>query len=148
MILSADVTITRPPADVFAYLADSSNWASIDETLISIEPSGPLDLGSSGWSRSQRTGLKVRTEWEITAFDPSRRFEVLITGPGYTMRETVIFDGIPAGTRVGITDELHSTSFAGRLFVAFAKRPVKTSLDARKLRLKELVEARAKSESG
>ena len=140
MILSADVTIARPPDDVFAYLADSSNWTSIDETLMSIEPSEPLDLGSSGWSRSQRTGLKVRTEWEITAFEPTRRFEVLITGPGYTMRETMVFDAISAGTRAGITDELRPTSFTGRLLVALAKRPVKTSLHARKLRLKELVE--------
>jgi hypothetical protein len=140
MIVSAEVAIAGPPDDVFAYLADSSNWASIDETLMSIEPSGPLDPGSSGWSRSQRTGLKVRTEWEITAFEPARRFEVLITGPGYTMRETIVFDVISTGTRAGITDELHSTSLTGRLLVALAKRPIKTSLHARKLRLKELVE--------
>lgn len=138
---TGEILIERPPAVVFAYLADVSNWTAIDESVVSVEPVAPLHAGATGTAVSQRPGLKVSATWEITAMKPGETLETLYRGPGYAIRETVRLGAAADGTNVHITDTLEPTSLFGRFLVGVSGRTVSRSLETRSRRLKELVES-------
>lgn len=96
--------------------------------------------GSSGSLSHRRSGTE-KTQWEVTAFQAPANFEVLITGLGYTLRETVTVDATDGGVRMSITDVLLPTSLVGRLIVALSGGIVHRDLKARSARLKAQLEA-------
>ena len=143
MIIEGRIDIARSPDDVFDYLADMGNWKAIDKALLKVSPDGPVGLGSSGTMIHNRPGVKVKTSWEITAFERAERFEMLITGFGYTLRETVTLTEVPSGTRVDTTDLILPTLLVGRVLVAVSGRTIRRDLEVRNQRFKTLLETDA-----
>jgi hypothetical protein len=87
-------------------------------------------------------GLKVTTAWKNTALMPGVRIEMLDTGFGYELHESVVLSGDPVGTRVTVVDTLRPTSLIGRVMVASSRRIIQRDLDARLASLKSLLESR------
>ena len=145
MIIEGRIDIARSPDDVFDYLADMGNWKAIDKALLKVSPDGAVGLGSSGTMTHKRPGVKVKTSWEVTAFERAGRFEILVTGFGYALRETVTLTEIPSGARVDITDLTLPTSIVGRVMVAVSGRTIRRELEVRNQRLKTLLETDARS---
>jgi uncharacterized protein YndB with AHSA1/START domain len=143
MRIDGEVRIARPPEAVFDLLADVDRWGEIDEALLRSSISGRVELGTRGKLTHRRPGTKVTTEFEVTAFDPPKRFEVTITGVGYQLRETVLLELSDGGTHVSVTDTLEPTSIVGRVLVAISVRTVRRDLEARRARLKAVLEAAA-----
>ena len=66
--------VARNPQEVFAFPADTSNRARMDPALVSLTPSGPVVLGSSGTATHRRAGgLRATTSWQATALVPGVR---------------------------------------------------------------------------
>ena len=143
MIIEGEVRIGRAPQAVFDFLADTDRWARIDQALVRSSVSGRVDLGTRGKLTHHRPGTKVTTEFEVTAFEPSKWFEVTITGVGYELRETVRLEAIDEGTLVRVRDVLEPTSLVGRVLVAISGRTVRRDLAARRASLKAVLESDA-----
>jgi uncharacterized membrane protein len=135
------ITIKRPVADVFSYVANGMNapkWRPgvLDIELVSGDGVGAVYRQGVGGPM----GRRIAADYEITAFEPNRRLEFkAIAGPvrptgGYTFEET------PDGTAVTFwLDER-----LGGLKGLFLGRQVQQTMDAemRALdRLKEQLEA-------
>jgi carbon monoxide dehydrogenase subunit G len=74
------VEIARPPEDVFSYLTDVSNLPEWQSSASSAEADEPLREGSRIRERRRFMGRDVKTELEVTAYEPPRRFDVKSRG--------------------------------------------------------------------
>lgn len=148
LIVEGGIGIARPPQDVFDVLADPTTWATLDTALVDVEPRAPVAPGMKGTVRRRvGPGMTVKSAWEITDYAPGVRFENLITGSGYELRETVVLAAEPDGTRVSVVDALIPTSLVGRVMVAASGGFIRRDLTARLANLKSLLEAEAGSEA-
>jgi uncharacterized protein YndB with AHSA1/START domain len=131
------VTIRRPVADVFAYVADGANapnWRPgvLDISLVSGEGVGAVyRQGVRGPG-----GRRIAADYEVTAYEPNARLEFkAIAGPvrptgGYTFEET------PDGTAVTFWLE----ESLGGLKGLFLGRQVQQTMDAEMAALDRLKE--------
>jgi hypothetical protein len=109
---------------------------------VEVVPRKRVALGSTGTVRRRvGAGLTVKTALEITAFVPGARFENLIAGFGYELRETVVLAADAIGAQVAVVDTLVPTSLVGRAMVAVSRRIIERDLHARCAKLKSLLEA-------
>lgn len=70
------VDIAREPADVFAYLTDVSKLREWQSTASDAEVDGSVRQGARIRERRQFLGRDVRTELEVTTYEPPGRFDV------------------------------------------------------------------------
>jgi uncharacterized protein YndB with AHSA1/START domain len=101
------VTIDRPQATVFAYLADLENlprWNYAIQETRKIT-SGPVKVGSR--YRQTRT-VPVRSEesLEVTEYDPDRRLTVAGTLGAFPAQVTYVLDPVGSATRLTNTVDL------------------------------------------
>lgn len=146
LIVEGRIEIARTPQEVFDVLADPTTWSSHDAALLDVTPSDPLVPGASGTMRRRVAGLTVKTAWENTEFVPGARLENLMKGFGYELRETVVLEAAPIGTRMTVVDTLTPTSLVGRAFVAMSRRFIERDLHARFAKLKVLLETPSATE--
>jgi uncharacterized protein YndB with AHSA1/START domain len=139
---SFDVTvdIARPPADVFAYLTDVSKLPDWQATASDTEVDGAVRQGARIRERRHFLGRDVRTELEVTAYEPPRRFDVRSrSGPvSFAIRHTL--SPAPEGTRLRAEVDVQ----LGRLMRLAAQGPLKVAereFRSDFTRLKELLEA-------
>jgi len=138
--LRTDVDIERPPAAVFALLADTRWFRALDSALVEVEPEGPLAHGLTGRFLHRRAGLPARTTWQVLTLEAPSRLVVEVRGMGYAMTEALDLEGNALGTRARFRERVWPTSFAGRVLVALSGGIMRRDLRARSARLKALVE--------
>jgi Polyketide cyclase / dehydrase and lipid transport len=138
--LTFELEVSRPPADVFAFLTNAESFRAVDPALVDHGPPGPLTAGSEGWFRHRRGGMTARTTYRVTAFDVPCRLEVAITGMGYGMTESAELVPTPTGTRARFVDRVWPTTLPGRLLVALSGGIMRRDLRARAARLKGMLE--------
>lgn len=141
--LSYELDLGRPPADVFALLADGESFRAVDPALVDYGPPGSLHAGSTGWFKHRRGGMTARTTFRVSEFDAPARLEVAITGMGYQMTESATLEATPSGTRARFVDRVWPTTLPGRLLVALSGGIMRRDLRARSARLKALLEREA-----
>lgn len=134
------VDVARPPADVFAYLTDVSKLPDWQATASETEVDGAVRQGARIRERRHFLGRDVRTELEVTAYEPPHRFDVRSRGGPveFAIRHTLTASG--AGTRLRADVEVT----LGRVLRLAAQGPLK--LAEREFRgdfarLKDLLEA-------
>jgi hypothetical protein len=139
--VARELEIARPPADVFAFLVEMSNWSKLDKTVVHLEPLTALAVGSNGTVTNKRAGgLRATTRWEITELVPGQRFTNRIVGAGYELCETVDLTATTTGTNLSVTDRLTSTGPLGWLMVPLSGGVIRRDLERRSARLKALLE--------
>jgi carbon monoxide dehydrogenase subunit G len=96
------VEIARTPAEVFAYLTDVSKLREWQGTATDAEVDGAVRVGAHIRERRRFLGRDVRTELEVTAYEPPRQFDVQSRGGpvSYTIRHTL--DPAGEGTRLHV----------------------------------------------
>jgi uncharacterized protein YndB with AHSA1/START domain len=80
------VTINRPVADVFAYVADGENSKAWRPGVVDIARAGGSTSGGVGTRYLQGVkgpmGRRISADYEITVFEPDQRLEFqTVTGP-------------------------------------------------------------------
>ena len=131
----ATVTIDRPVAEVFAFLADGENDKKFSSRIVEIAKTtdGPTGVGTIYASTAKDGGVKAKHEFELTEFEPnskirwkelSRSTPVVVPAGGY--------DFTPAeggGTELAFFNELEARNFFGRLIVGMALRSARKGAD-------------------
>jgi uncharacterized membrane protein len=142
----ADVstTINRPVEDVFAVLSNPENspkWSSswVESKITSV---GPIGVGTTSRSATKLFGRRIESEFEVTEFEPNRKFAARSKSGPFPSQLWVTFERIEGGTRLNLTIEAEPGCFfklAEPLMVRMAKRQFQSDLDT----LKDLMEANA-----
>ena len=104
---SSDVTIERPPSEVFAALLDPARYAEwTPMTDMSFEGSAPPHVGQRGRFRLASGPIKGFLDIEVVELEPGRRLVFRITHPSldWLSVTTLVPDG--NGTRVTYAGEM------------------------------------------
>lgn len=102
IVLDDIVEIARPPADVFAELADVSNDPVWQDGLVEARftSEGPVGVESTGVHVAKPFGRRVEVGWQLTAFEPDHEMAwTFISGP-FTGGEGYRIDPTVTGARV------------------------------------------------
>ncbi len=138
-----EVTVSRPRAEVFVYLADPRNlpeWqSSVLETRMEAE--GPVAVGSR-WTEVRRVlGRGMEAGVEVTEYEPDRRFSVRsVAGPvRFNVEHTL--EEADGGTRIRIVGRGEQSGFVAKLGDRLVARQAKQAFQSDFARLKDRVEA-------
>ena len=131
--------IARRPDEVFAYLTDVDRLPEWQSTAVEAEADGPVELGSRIRERRTFMGRDVKSELEVTAYEPPRRFDVRgRAGPvGFAIAHAL--EPSPTGTHLGVKVDVRLGAMmriAAAGLLKLAEREFRSDLD----RLKELLE--------
>ena len=141
--LRSVVEVSRPPTEVFGFLADTRGFKALDAALVEVEPQGPLAEGGTGRFLHRRGGFPARTTWRVLHLEPPRRLSVEIRGIGYAMTETIELEATTTGTRATLLERVWPTSLGGRILVALSGGVMRRDLRARAALVRTVLEAEA-----
>ena len=140
---SAEVTIDRPPAEVFAFIGDARNRPQWDQGVDSEELTSAEPIGAGSTVRTKMTsmGRELEWNWKITEHEPPSRQRVESTDGPFPM--SLAWDLAPEGSgtraRFAITGR---PGGAMRLMQPLIARNTQRSLDDAFPRLKQILESR------
>ena len=63
------IEVARSPEDVFDFLTDTASFPIVDQALVAYEPSGSMRVGLRGSFTHRRSGLTVRSTWEVVELE-------------------------------------------------------------------------------
>lgn len=110
-----EIVIDRPPAEVFAYLADLRNLPKWQSTLLEIRPEG--DGGTSAGTRFTEVrkvaGRRFESTAEVAVHEPEREFTLrVVSGPfPATVRHLLAPSG--DGTRLTVEFDVQAKGLLG-----------------------------------
>jgi carbon monoxide dehydrogenase subunit G len=134
------VTIRRPTAEVFAFLADFENIPKWNYAIVETQKvsEGPVGVGTI--YRQVRSVPSHREErFEVTAYNSPRQLEIHGQLGPFPARLSYALDAIPEGTRVTNAVELELRG-PSRLVGRVAVPRVRDAVAANLRKLKELLE--------
>jgi uncharacterized protein YndB with AHSA1/START domain len=112
--IEADVTIDRPPADVFAVVTDVAHqpdWSWGVDRVVDLSDN-PVRLGSTWTQFSRILGRRIEVHAKVTDLRPDQRFEFTVDKP--TRIEMLwCLEPTPTGTHVSVTAEGNPGLFYG-----------------------------------
>lgn len=79
---TSQAEIDAPASEVWAVLADVAQWPSWTPTMTSVEPDGPLAVGSK--AKVKQPGQRIAT-YVVTALAAGRAFTWQATSPGVVL---------------------------------------------------------------
>lgn len=136
------VTIARPPADVFAYLADVSKLPEWQSSASEASVEGEMRLGAHIHEVRSLLGRRAESTLEVTEYEPPRKFSLrVIAGPlPFEVRHTLTDEN--GGTRLDWAAEADTSKFP-RIAVRMVAGAVEAQFKADLERLKTVLEGRA-----
>ena len=139
MRVEHSVVIARPPATVFAFVADPSNLPVWQPEVSSVRCDGPLAEGSTFSEARTFMGKHFETTLAVDELEPDRVFALrVVEGPvPISIRHTFTPEG--GGTRVTISGE-GDASRLPRFASALVERHVRKRLESDLARLKQVLE--------
>lgn len=140
---TSDVTIDRPPSEVFAALLDpvlAGEWTPMVD--MSFEDDGPPRIGQRGRFRLAEGPIKGLLDMEIVEFEPDRRVAYRVTHPSLLWRAVTSLRPEGSGTRVTYAGEMSLRGWR-RILEPIMGGEVRKGEAGEILKLKALLEARA-----
>jgi carbon monoxide dehydrogenase subunit G len=127
------VVIGRPPEEVFAFVCEPENDHLWSSTAVerSVEPAGPVQVGSRIRAIDRFLGRRVESTFEVTEHDPPRRSAIRIEGP-LAATGTYVLESAGDGTRFRWT--MDAERGLGGLFLGRLTDPLVTLIFRRRLR--------------
>jgi carbon monoxide dehydrogenase subunit G len=129
-VLREQITTALALDRAFAFVADFANAERWDPGVATSERSG---TGPTGVGARYRLGVRVRgkvapMDYEITAYEPSRRVVLTGTGSGVEAVDDIRFEATETGTRIDYVADIRLTGlmrlaapFAGGTFAKIAR---------------------------
>ncbi len=140
--VETSVVINKPPEEVFAYVADFSNFPNwqkgLDQIILTSE--GPTGVGST-WRETRKVmGRRMETTAEITEWEENSRTAMRSTSGPMDFRMTLNYSAVDGGTRVSVVAEAKMGPFS-LLFQPIFSRMLKGQLVGDFRNLKEVLES-------
>ncbi len=101
--VAAEIQVNKPVAETFKMMADTSNWHKFEAELVDVKPKGPVSKGVKGTETRKMGGKNVEATWEITEFEPNKKFTMVWAGKGMSGSVTNTYAEMSGGTRFGFT---------------------------------------------
>jgi carbon monoxide dehydrogenase subunit G len=142
--LSQEITIARPPEEVFAFLSDPSNLPAWQGSVSRVIPPAEIAVGSRFTEERSQLGRTFRSTLEISELEPDRLFTItVVEGPVPGMiRHEVDPDGEGARLQLDATAELNRLP---RLVRSLVSKRVEAEIAGDLKRLKTLLERRKRT---
>lgn len=135
------VTIRRPIAAVFAFLADFENIPTWNYAIVETKKTSPGPVGVGTTYRQLRSIPSTSEEgFQVTVFEPISRLEVHGDIGPFTATISYLLAPTDDGTRLTNVVDLESASGALRLAAPLAASRVKAAVAANLDMLKQLLE--------
>ncbi len=144
IMIEANITIQRPPGEVFDFIANFENnplWQSGMVSATFTSP-GPLAVGSTYDQVARFMGRQVVSSFQVTALEPGRKVKASSTGGSFPITFTRIVEPAGAGCRVTAIVEGDASGFF-RLFQPLLDGMVRRSVEGDYRRLKQLLEGQS-----
>jgi Polyketide cyclase / dehydrase and lipid transport len=143
------LTIQRPVADVFAFLADFENIPTWNYAIVETRKTSPGPVGVGTTYRQLRSIPDRREEgFEVTVFEPTTRLEVHGEIGPFTATIRYLLAPVGDGTQLINVVDLESASGVVRLLAPLATSRVKAAVAANLNTLKKTLEASGQSVPG
>ncbi len=138
-----EVRISRPRADVFAYLTDPERIPDWQGTVVEVarETDGPLEVGARWRETRVFMGRRIEQTVETTIWEPDEEFAVAVVDGPVPLRVRHLLSDDGDATLVRVTGEAEPSGmfrFGARLIVPAVER----QFDQDFARLREVVEAK------
>jgi carbon monoxide dehydrogenase subunit G len=119
-VVNKTVHISRPPEEVFDYLAAFETTAEWDPGIVEATRTseGPIGVGSKFDLVSDFLGRKIPVSYEITEYERPSRFVIVGSNPRFTGIDEIRVSADGDGTRVDYTADFRMQGFA-KLFEPF-----------------------------
>jgi uncharacterized membrane protein len=142
--ITGSIEISRPPQDVFDYVADLSRHGEWQSGIVSVEveTEGPTRVGTQARETRHVAGGNQSYLYEITQFDPPRAaaFEVK-TGP-VRPQGSITFSPLDDGSRTRVDFQMEFKGHGiGKLLVPLATRDARRHVPDDLHALKQRVES-------
>ena len=100
--IEGEITIARPPEDVFDYVADERNEPRFNPQMLSVEQltPGPIGLGTRFRAEVTSRGRPLEMIIQYTAYERPRRLASATRMAAMDIRGALTFDPVPEGTRM------------------------------------------------
>lgn len=140
-----ETLISRPPAEVFAFLRDYANeakWQASHVSQATVEPPGPAQVGTRVHKIRRAGGSEQRFTIEITEMDETARrwTDVTLTGSFRGTKGSWQVLAENAGTLVRLTAEMHAPGL-WRLLLPLIDRLARQDLQAEFANLRKVLES-------
>lgn len=99
---SKAVTINKPVAEVFAYLADPANDPEWNDSIRALEVTGPLAVGTVVKQTVSGSFGDQETDYKFTAYEPNSRFAIETIVGQVQPKGEYTFTAVDAGTEVRV----------------------------------------------
>jgi uncharacterized membrane protein len=135
------IVINRPVEEVFAYLADISNWPQWNEAVgnVAQTPPGALAVGTTLRGASEVMGRIMERSSEILEYEPNKKVaQKMHVGPT-EVQASWLFEPVEGGTRL-IMRSQGETSGPFKLAGPLMDRAAKKQIEENLARLKAVLE--------
>ena len=132
-----EVEISRPVADVFAYVSDVTNLPTWQESAVAAEWVEPR---SRFRERRSFLGHTAELELEVTRYEQDRRFDVKAVSGPVRFEVSHAFSSADGGTLLRVTAQ------AGGFAASMAKKPAERQFRGDLQRLREVLEGQRRDE--
>jgi carbon monoxide dehydrogenase subunit G len=141
--VTGTVTVDRPIAEVFAFLADGENDKKFSDRIIEIRNTTPgeIGVGTVFESTAKDMGLKAKHQTKLTEFEPPTkiRWEELSKGPIYIREGGYDLAEEGEGTRVTYFNDLQGRGI-GKLLEGTVTKRLAKGADEFAQKIKQAVE--------
>ena len=105
MRLEHEITIARPPAEVFAFLAVPGNLPAWQHSVQRVTSPGDVAVGTRFVEERARLGRVFRSTLEIVELEPDRVFTIQVVDGPVTARIRHELAEVPGGARLSVLAE-------------------------------------------
>jgi uncharacterized membrane protein len=135
--------VSRPLADVFAYVADFSTLPQYDPYVLSVERTSAARVGvGSTWRHTRKQGRQtIESPIEVVEYEPNHRLAIVSGSKGFAVRSTQTFASLGDGSTELVEVLEMRLSGVVRLFEPVIRRQVPRQGEEVHRRLKEVLEA-------
>lgn len=138
--VDSGVVIRRPLADVFRFVADTSNdpqW-HLDATDVVKTSAGDIGAGTTFTVGIRFMGRR-EARWRVTEFEPDRREVIRVAAEPFNPTLTYLFEPVDGGTRFTRRIEIQPRGYV-RVLAPLVKKMIERRQATFVQRLKEVLE--------
>ena len=101
-VIETSISISQPPAKVFAHLTDLQNQKALNPSITAVELGGPMAVGMRYKIKMNLAGRDFVSENEIVALEPNKTFGVktLAAPPASPVTNTYTLEPEGKGTKL------------------------------------------------